>query len=650
MQCSHACRSLAVVEALDRRLLLSSYGLPVMTFGGEMDSSFGDGGWITTLPFASNAFVHDLLADDSGGFVAVSSSRLWRMSGDSTLDLNFGIGGSASVDFDALAGAMQRDGKLVVVGADRPERGYSLAMARYDSEGSLDLTFGRHGIVRVASAAGGQSVVLLPDGKLLVAAPKLDAVMQRAGLLLRFLPSGELDSSFGEGGIVTDPDFTLGPAHLALQRDGKILAGGAVMRGAYPQIGCVARYHPDGSRDLSFGQNGLYIDGFSTRQVFDVLVAPSGDIYVATYSSLLRLTSSGQLDTTFGRNGEAVPISGGIKAEKISMLPDGRLIVVGTTSRYNPVTTLGFDATVVTKIDPTGTVARHFGELGVAHLGSSGPGFLRSILLLPDGKILLGGSTSGLADRAAIARVQAGYPAMQDGTLAVLGTERADEIMLTRDGNELVATINRQQQRYPLAEVEAIYILAGDGDDHVIIGDGIGPLNIYADGEPGRDTLIGGNGDDTLCGGWGNDLLIGGAGNDRLVGASGNDTLIGGPGNDRLYGGRHADSLDGGLGRDRLWGGSGHDHLRGGNHNDSLWGESGDDTLHGGHHDDSLDGGEGDDFLDGYFGRDTLIGGTGNNIFYARDGEIDRVFGGNGYDRGRADLEDEWDSVEELLA
>jgi len=513
-------------------------------------------------------------------------------------------------------------------------------MVRYNPDGSLDSSFGGGGIVRLDSAGWAQDVVLLPDGKILVAAPSADYDVQRAGLLLRFLPDGRLDPSFGQGGVVTDTDFTLGPAALALQPDGKIIAGGSTL----------VRYNPDGSRDQGFVVN----ISFRADSVSDIVVAPDGKIYVGCYGSLRRLKSSGQLDTTYGNKGQAVPIVDYIKAETISLLPDGRLIAVGTTSELDPVTELGFDASVVTKIDPTGSVERHFGELGIAHLGATGPGFLRSSILLTDGTIIIGGYTSGMNNRAAIARVRTGDAALHNGTLAVLGTERADEISLNREGNELVATVNGQQQRYPLAQIQRVYALAGGGADVVTLGN-LGVLNVYVDGEPGSDTLRGAGSDDTLCGGRGDDLITGGAGNDRIVGGAGFDTLLGEAGNDRICGGRNADTIDGGYGRDRLWGGSanaaesGNDYIRGGVHNDSLWGEDGDDTLQGGYHDDSLEGGDGDDFLNGFFGRDILIGGKGSNIFYARDGELDTVIGNTGIDRARVDTDDVLDAVDELL-
>jgi len=123
-------------------------------------------------------------------------------------------------------------------------------------------------------------------------------------------------------------------------------------------------------------------------------------------------------------------------------------------------------------------------------------------------------------------------------------------------------------------------------------------------------------------------LIEGGGGNDMIVGNSGPDMLSGGSGNDTILAGN---------GNDRINGDSGNDQLLGEGGNDTIQGNSGNDNLHGGSGDDRLFGGSGNDTIDGGGGRDLLDGQSGNDILYAKDGLIDTLFGGAGFDRARRD-------------
>ena len=163
-----------------------------------------------------------------------------------------------------------------------------------------------------------------------------------------------------------------------------------------------------------------------------------------------------------------------------------------------------------------------------------------------------------------------------DGVLTVDGTPGHDLILVftTRhDGlirvrlNELGRTGSEVEDQFTANDVRQVVVRAGDGNDRVHIGLGIGTS---VDGGGGNDSLIGGSGDDTLHGGSGNDRMFGGggndtlageAGNDRLAGDDGNDSLVGDAGRDRLFGGRGRDTLDGGPDRDRVIGGRGRDQV-----------------------------------------------------------------------------------------
>ena len=164
----------------------------------------------------------------------------------------------------ANAVAPQPDGKLVLAGfARHPERAHDgFAVVRYLQDGRLDPTFAGSGGVITAvdpqSGAGhndiGRAVAVDPQGRILVAGETGGAFKDLA--LVRYLADGSLDPAFGDGGgVVTDLGGDDRAQALALQPDGKILVAGSGGRTSNEDF-VLVRYLPDGRLDPSFGQGG----------------------------------------------------------------------------------------------------------------------------------------------------------------------------------------------------------------------------------------------------------------------------------------------------------------------------------------------------------------------------------------------------------
>jgi Ca2+-binding RTX toxin-like protein len=163
-----------------------------------------------------------------------------------------------------------------------------------------------------------------------------------------------------------------------------------------------------------------------------------------------------------------------------------------------------------------------------------------------------------------------------------------DDIVLTGSGND---TINDGKGNDT--------ILGGAGNDFIDGGEGEEQL---FDGEAGRDTIFGGDGNfDTVSGGDGNDSLVGGDGDNQLLtGGTGADTIFGGDG--------ASNTLSGGDGADQIAMGDGEDQFAdGGAGSDTIWaGEGGGNTLFGGTGDDTFN-------VTPDAGDSTIVGGGGNN-------------------------------------
>lgn len=192
-----------------------------------------------------------------------------------------------------------------------------LASAASASPGSLDPTFGDGGIV-ITNGDGflAGDAILQPNGDILVSVGG-----GTSPGVLRYLPNGSLDPSFGTGGFapISSSTVTAGADGLALQSNGKILVASGATNSSDTQQGLdVARLNPNGALDTTFGAGGIEFVPLAAGEVSDdaVLVESGGDIltggsnsvdlgrgHVVNTGVVVRLTSSGSPDATFGSGG-----------------------------------------------------------------------------------------------------------------------------------------------------------------------------------------------------------------------------------------------------------------------------------------------------------------------------------------------------------
>jgi uncharacterized delta-60 repeat protein len=258
----------------------------------------------------------------AGVWIATLSSPAKAAPGE--LDRDFGnrgkvvtaVGGSDSINAVAVGA------HIVAAGFSALLDPYSqdIALAVYDAAGSLDATFDGDGLIVTDLGSdydAGVDVLITESREYLVLAHGL-----RDNLLL-YGPTGDLDPSFGNGGIVTISN--LSPAAFAVQPDGKILVAGQPVRRGYGFA--LRRFLPDGRPDPAFGGGDGKVatqfktqDGVFQPHVVDVFVS-HGKVTVAgwtyfpgtgyrTAPALARYRSSGSLDPRFGTGGRVIGEAG----------------------------------------------------------------------------------------------------------------------------------------------------------------------------------------------------------------------------------------------------------------------------------------------------------------------------------------------------
>lgn len=310
---------------------------------GSLDSNFGTGGLVTT-DFGSHATGLSLAIEPDGKIVVAGESNdnfaLARYNSDGSLDSSFGTGGLVSTDFgDREIGrsvAIKPDGKIVVAGVS----GDDFAIASYNNDGSLDSSFGSEG--RVITDFGGdetgRSVAIGSDGKIVLVGESGDDFA-----IACYSSDGSLDSSFGtEGRVTTDFGGDEIGRGVAFQLDGKI-----VVVGESDGNFAIARYNRDGSLDSSFGTGGQVITDLGRNEIgHSIAFQPDGKIVVVGESSgsfaLVRYNTDGTIDPSFGTDGQVktdLGFFGG--GTSVALQPDGKIVVVGNSNgkfilvRYN---------------------------------------------------------------------------------------------------------------------------------------------------------------------------------------------------------------------------------------------------------------------------------------------------------------------------
>ena len=180
-----------------------------------------------------------------------SSFLVERYNASGTVDTTFGIEGKITTLVGSSAGGnslgIQNDGKILLAGNAYNNFGNAdFALVRYTSEGALDDTFGTGGIVttEIGNAISmGNSMRILSNGNILVAGQASDSANYGDFALVQYASDGTLYDSFGTGGkviTIIGGDYSIGRS-LAIQSNDDIVVAGAVYNGSNSDM-AVARY------------------------------------------------------------------------------------------------------------------------------------------------------------------------------------------------------------------------------------------------------------------------------------------------------------------------------------------------------------------------------------------------------------------------
>lgn len=407
--------------------------LPLISFGqqpGDLDLSFSTDGMQTVSTSNGLEACRAIAIQSDGKIVAVGSSNngtnddfsIVRYNSDGSMDNTFNGNGIQITDFGsnddyAQALAIQSDGKIVVAGATYAD----FALARYNTDGSLDNTFNGTGMVITDLSNGdyGYGVTIQSDGKIILVGNATTSTSTVDLTVLRYNVDGSLDSTFNGTGIQTT-NFTTYSSDFGndveVQADGKIVVAGYTQNFSDYEY-AVVRYNSDGSLDNTFDGDGKQTTamGLSVDIAFSMAIQTDGKIVIAgrtgnSFSAsefgLVRYNTDGSLDLTFSGDGIQTTDFGyheyGIA---ITLQSDGKIIVVGSTDYF------GSDDFAIARYNTDGSLDISFSGDGKQTTSFSSVGdAASSVAIQSDGKIVVAGysSNNGVDNEFAIARYYSG--------------------------------------------------------------------------------------------------------------------------------------------------------------------------------------------------------------------------------------------------
>lgn len=502
-------------------------------------------------------------------------------SGDGKLirDVNGGVADAVAVD---------GQGRIVVAGNFDPPGGDvdDFQVARYLPGGALDTTFSGDGLASVDASGIGAAddphdVAIDSQGRILVGGQALDATDFNLALA-RFLPTGQIDMSFGGGDGVQTDDIDLNDPDriedLVIDSAGRPVAVGSTGPTVAGDL-VLARYSTTGPLDGSFGGG----DGFETLNFNNVAsddsgtglgIDSAGRFLVSGTTSIAvgmdnfaaaRFTQAGILDPTFSND---IPTPGRVivlMSSEVGGDTDDDALDLAVAAGDKPLLAGSAEITgastdfALLRLTSAGAPDTSFSADGKAYASFGASTDDASELVIDgSGNAVLVGETDPTAGDSEFALARFTPTGALDffwaenglsSTDVGPGEDTAEALALDPVSGRIVASgFNGPfgTADWALARYQGVPrcggktpTIAGTSGNDALRGTGA------------KDVIWGGAGDDTLRGLGKADILCGDAGRDRLIGGKGRDLLLGGKGRDRLVGGPQRDKLRGGPGRDR---------------------------------------------------------------------------------------------------
>jgi len=290
-----------------------------------------------------------LLAGSSNGNAALA-----RLLPNGDYDTQFSEDGKVTMSFGPGNGSsfqkvlQQPDGKIIAIGEAYNTSSFDFSAARFNTDGSIDPTFGDGGKTTVNFNNYndfGRNATMQNDGKILIAGAAKNSNGNSSIALLRLNADGSPDGTFGTAGKTT---LTISGIADDYAEEVILLANGKILVGGYTAGDfLVMRFNSNGTPDQTFGISGYTLTDFNNFQdkAYALDVDNNGSIYLGGHGyetgngglfhfAIAKYNSEGNLDNTFNTDGKMTVVMGAYQSTifEMALQPDGKLLAGGQST------------------------------------------------------------------------------------------------------------------------------------------------------------------------------------------------------------------------------------------------------------------------------------------------------------------------------
>ncbi len=336
---------------------------------GSLDMTFATNG-IFTYSLNAEANVFDVLIKEDGKILMVGSTTdyndyrilLIQLNENGSLDGTFGVGGVvvqkvspivAGYFEDFGTSVAMQDNKILVAGSLRTLDFFNAPMVvRFNENGELDTTFGDAGVATIPVIENENifdAILVQDDGKIVASGHYAVDLLQFAMLVVRFMPDGTLDATFGNNGRTIIPLGADAESFgMKLTAENKIVVAGFTASPQYNYDMLLMQFDTDGNLDTGFGVDGIVVSDLGNYDVGSAIhIQEDGKILVAggtgegapndVEMAVWRYLADGTADITFGVDGIAkIQISAQVdEALGIALQADGNIVIAGKARNAN---------------------------------------------------------------------------------------------------------------------------------------------------------------------------------------------------------------------------------------------------------------------------------------------------------------------------
>lgn len=388
-----------------------------------LDNSFNSNGKNITSFGNGKDYAEDIAIQTSNGKIIVAGAShngtnydfaVARYNADGTLDNTFGQAGKVTTEIGTgndyvYAIALQLDNKIVVCGYTITSQQSDFAIARYNTDGSLDNTFGNNGVVVIDIDGlddAANSLVIRPNGKIAVTGRSNDGSYDLFATV-QLTDDGSIDNTFGINGVskirITPNKYCRAYASV-LQPDGKIVIGGNTWVTTTTRF-AICRIKENGTLDSSFATNGTLQTNYHNSTITSLALQPDGQVIAAgiagvsgsnsTRIAMAKYTSDGVHQSGFNNATTQYLQFGGNSSDAaydIALKSNGDIVLACST--YDDYQSIGERSYfLLAYFDSVGYLRSTSSSVSTMTPGANASDEAYAIAVQPDSKIVLAGTT-----------------------------------------------------------------------------------------------------------------------------------------------------------------------------------------------------------------------------------------------------------------